>query len=75
MTNPFDDPDGRFLVLVNDEGQHSLWPVFAAVPSGWAVAFGTVGEGEPREDCLAYVEEHWTDLRPRSLVERLDAGT
>ena len=35
MTNPFDDEDGRFLVLVNDEGQHSLWPTFADVPSGW----------------------------------------
>jgi uncharacterized protein YbdZ (MbtH family) len=73
VTNPFDDPDGRFLVLVNDEGQHSLWPVFAVVPAGWDVVFGTPPEGAARDDCLAYVEEHWTDLRPRSLVER--AGT
>ncbi len=34
MTNPFDDPDGTFYVLVNDEGQHSLWPTFADVPQG-----------------------------------------
>lgn len=33
--NPFDDPDATFLVLVNDEGQHSLWPAFADVPDGW----------------------------------------
>ncbi len=34
MTNPFDDEDGEFLVLVNDEGQHSLWPAQLAVPAG-----------------------------------------
>ncbi|HET9138291.1 MbtH family protein [Actinophytocola sp.] len=62
-TNPFDDPDGSFLVLVNDEDQHSLWPAFAEVPAGWTRVFGE----ETRDACLAYVEEHWTDLRPRSL--------
>jgi MbtH protein len=34
-TNPFEDPDAEYLVLINDEGQHSLWPVFADVPDGW----------------------------------------
>jgi uncharacterized protein YbdZ (MbtH family) len=67
-TNPFDDPEGRFLVLVNDEGQHSLWPSFADVPAGWTTVFGEDG----REACLAYVEENWTDLRPRSLIEAMD---
>ena len=37
-TNPFDDENGIFLVLVNDEGQYSLWPEFADVPDGWEVA-------------------------------------
>ncbi|MFF1489655.1 MbtH family protein [Streptomyces sp. NPDC058319] len=68
-TNPFDDADGRFLVLVNDEGQHSLWPSFAAVPVGWTVAL----EETTRDACLEYVETHWTDLRPRSLAEAADA--
>ncbi|MUL43441.1 MbtH family protein [Streptomonospora sp. PA3] len=63
MSNPFDDPEGRFLVLVNDEEQHSLWPEFAAVPEGWRQVLGPVD----RESALAYVEENWTDLRPRSL--------
>jgi len=67
-TNPFDDPEGVFLVLVNDEGQHSLWPSFADVPAGWTVVFGE----DTRDACLAYVEENWTDLRPRSLVEAMD---
>ncbi|GAA2213968.1 MbtH family protein [Nonomuraea monospora] len=63
MTNPFDDENGIFLVLVNDEGQHSLWPDFADVPAGWRVAFGP----GPRADALRYVEERWTDMRPLSL--------
>ncbi len=63
MPNPFDDPDGRFLVLANDEGQHSLWPTFAAVPQGWRVVFGE----ECREACVVWVDAHWTDLRPLSL--------
>lgn len=68
-TNPFDDAEGRFLVLVNDEGQHSLWPSFAAVPGGWTVAF----DENTRDACLEYVETHWTDLRPRSLTSSTDA--
>ncbi len=69
MTNPFEDQDGRYHVLVNDEEQHSLWPSFAEVPAGWRVAFGPAA----RDACVSYVEEHWTDLRPRSLRERMDA--
>ncbi|GAA3462645.1 MbtH family protein [Saccharothrix longispora] len=66
MTNPFDDPEGRFRVLVNDEGQHSLWPSFADVPAGWDAVFGP----DTREACGAYVEENWTDLRPLGLRDR-----
>ncbi|RLK24891.1 MbtH protein [Micromonospora sp. M71_S20] len=65
MANPFDDESGTFVVLVNAEGQHSLWPVFAAVPDGWQTAFGPAG----RAECLAYVEASWTDIRPKSLLE------
>ncbi len=38
--NPFDDDNGSFFVLVNDEEQHSLWPAFADVPAGWRVVQG-----------------------------------
>ncbi|KIQ17436.1 MbtH family protein [Rhodococcus sp. BP-349] len=67
-TNPFDDEDGRFYVLVNDEDQHSLWPTFAEVPQGWRVVFGE----ESRAACLEYVEKNWTDMRPRSLREAME---
>ncbi|MDL5199272.1 MbtH family protein [Streptomyces sp. ALI-76-A] len=68
-TNPFDDPEGRFLVLVNDEGQHSLWPSFADVPGGWTVVLGE----NTRQACLDHIEANWTDLRPRSLAASMDA--
>ena len=68
MDNPFDDQSTSFLVLVNDEGQHSLWPAFADVPAGWSIAHG---EG-PRAECLEYIDAHWTDMRPRSLVRAMD---
>jgi MbtH protein len=68
LTNPFDNPDGSFLVLVNNEDQHSLWPAFADIPAGWTQVFGE----DTREACLAYIEQHWTDMRPRSLRESMD---
>ncbi|MDB1086997.1 MbtH family protein [Streptomyces sp. ACA25] len=66
-TNPFDDEDGRFCVVVNGEEQHSLWPAFAEVPAGWRVVFGEA----PKAECLAYVERSWTDMRPKSLREAM----
>ncbi|WP_432136378.1 MULTISPECIES: MbtH family protein [unclassified Streptomyces] len=69
-TNPFDDEDGRFYVLVNDEDQHSLWPVFVETPAGWRTVFGEAS----RAECLEYVERNWTDLRPRSLREAMADG-
>ncbi|GLW47026.1 MbtH protein [Streptomyces sp. NBRC 14336] len=68
MSNPFEDPEGVYLVLVNDENQHSLWPDFADVPAGWRTVHGPAA----RQSCLEYVEENWTDMRPRSLAEAMD---
>src|SRR5579862_5036912 len=68
-TNPFEDPDAKYLVLINDEGQHSLWPVFADVPDGWTVIFGEDG----RQECLDFIEKNWTDMRPNSLIRQMEA--
>lgn len=68
-TNPFDDEDGQFYVLVNDEDQHSLWPTFAPVPDGWRIVFGS----ERRGKCVEYVDQNWTDMRPKSLREAMAA--
>lgn len=71
MENPFDNENGTFFVLVNDEGQHSLWPAFADVPAGWTVTFGE----DSRAACLDHVEKNWTDMRPRSLAAQMDAAS
>lgn len=71
MTNPFEDDAGVFLVLVNPEGQHSLWPTFAAVPVGWERVFGP----GPRKECVEYVDAHWTDMRPKSLVAAMEVAS
>ncbi|MBO7940023.1 MULTISPECIES: MbtH family protein [Streptomyces] len=68
MSNPFEDPEGVYLVLVNDENQHSLWPDFVDVPAGWRTVHGPAS----RQECLEHVETHWTDMRPRSLAESMD---
>lgn len=70
MSNPFENPDGTYLVLVNDEGQHSLWPEFVDVPAGWTTAFGPAA----RQACLDHVEANWTDMRPTSLARAMDAN-
>jgi MbtH protein len=67
--NPFDDPDGTFSVLVNDEEQHSLWPTVLDIPPGWRV----VHDDDSRQACLDYIEQNWTDLRP--LSARREAAT
>lgn len=65
--NPFDDDSLEHFVLVNDEGQHSLWPAFAEAPAGWTVVHGRAA----RQECLEYVEQHWTDMRPKSLIRAM----
>ncbi|WP_370422124.1 MbtH family protein [Streptomyces sp. QH1-20] len=67
MSNPFEDDNASYFVLVNDENQHSLWPAFAEIPAGWTAAFGA----DTRAACLEYVEQNWTDMRPKSLVEAM----
>ncbi|GLZ28500.1 protein mbtH [Lentzea sp. NBRC 105346] len=68
MTNPFEDPDGRYLVLINEERQYSLWPSFIDVPAGWTVELAETG----RQEALDYINENWTDMRPKSLVDAME---
>jgi uncharacterized protein YbdZ (MbtH family) len=67
MTNPFEDDDREYLVLLNAESQRSLWPASIAVPGGWEIEFKA-----RRQDCLDYVAQHWLDMRPTSLVRMMD---
>jgi uncharacterized protein YbdZ (MbtH family) len=68
MSQFFEEEDGEYLVLVNDEGQYSLWRPFKDIPAGWTA----VGPRGPRQECLTYIEEHWTDMRPKSLIDQMN---
>lgn len=70
MSQPPTVPEegGAYKVLVNEEGQYSVWPARKENPAGWGDA-GKVGD---REECLAYVKEVWTDLRPLSLRKGME---
>ena len=59
----FDDTQREFRVVVNDEGQYSIWPSDRELPAGWQ-AEGKVGS---KVDCLGHIDEVWTDMRPLSL--------
>jgi MbtH protein len=56
-----------YTVIVNHEEQYSIWPNWKAIPAGWHVA----GETGPKLECLAYVNEVWTNMRPLSLRRRM----
>jgi MbtH protein len=64
------DDDARYQVLINDEEQYSLWLADHDIPAGWR----TVGKEGSKEECMAYVDEVWTDMRPRSLREQMDGA-
>jgi MbtH protein len=68
MTNPFEDENAEYLVLVNHENQYSLWPGFREVPAGWT----PVGPKGKRSECLAWIEATWTDMRPASLIRDME---
>jgi MbtH protein len=74
MGNPVNDivtPDERFRVVVNHEEQYSVWPVDREIPAGWSDA----GKQGGKDECLAHIEEVWTDMRPLSLREQLSLST
>ncbi len=59
----FDDETGKFEVVINHEEQYSIWPDGREIPAGWKAA----GFSGAKEECLDYIETHWTDMRPLSL--------
>lgn len=67
------DPEERrdrtiYKVVVNQEEQYSIWPAEQANPLGWHDA----GKEGSKEECLTYIEQVWTDMRPLSLRKRMD---
>lgn len=63
------DEDTNFHVVINDEEQYSIWPDYKAIPAGWREA----GKSGKKADCLAWIDEVWTDMRPLSLRKAMAA--
>ena len=63
------EADEVFTVVVNHEKQYSLWAVDQQIPLGWE----EVGKTGSKQECLDYIGEVWTDMRPLSLQKRMDA--
>ena len=66
-----EDDQTVYTVVVNHEEQYSIWPEWKEIPNGWRV----VGKTGPKADCLAYIEEVWTDMRPLSLRKQMEERT
>ncbi len=66
----YDEEDTRtYTVVVNHEEQYSIWFVDREIPLGWR----EVGKSGTKPECLAYIEEVWTDMRPLSLRKQMEA--
>lgn len=63
-----DEDTAVYSVVINSELQYSIWPVEREMPSGWK-ATGKVGA---KQECLDYIKEVWTDMRPLSLRKKMD---
>lgn len=57
----------QYEVVVNHEEQYSIWSASKALPAGWEKA----GKRGSKEECLAYIKEVWTDMRPLSLRKQM----
>jgi MbtH protein len=62
-----DDETIDYFVVINDEEQYSIWPAHRDIPDGWRA----VGDPRTREACLSYIEQTWTDMRPKSVREAM----
>ncbi len=67
--NPTEITPEIFKVVLNHEEQYSIWPSYRDNPPGWRDA----GKSGSKEECLAYIKEVWTDMRPLSLRQKMAA--
>ena len=71
MVQDDDREHTEYKVVVNHEEQYSIWPASQENPAGWRDA-GKIGL---KAECLAYIKEVWTDMRPLSLRRQMDKAT
>jgi MbtH protein len=66
-----EDDTTIYHVVVNHEEQYSIWPEYKEVPIGWR----TVGKSGPKQECLDYIRDVWTDMRPLSLRRHMEEAS
>ena len=59
-----------YRVVINHEEQYSIWPDDRDAPVGWRDS----GKSGSKEECLDFIRDHWTDMRPLSLRKRMEAS-
>ncbi|HZS36029.1 MAG TPA: MbtH family protein [Polyangia bacterium] len=64
------DDDTVYQVVVNHEQQYSIWPAARELPLGWTA----VGKSGTKAECLDYIKQVWTDMRPASLRKQDESG-
>jgi MbtH protein len=69
MFNSENEDTRTYKAVVNHEEQYSIWPVDRENPLGWNDA----GKTGTKQECLGYIEEVWTDMRPLSLRKQMEA--
>lgn len=65
------DPFSTYKVVVNHEEQYSIWPAHRQNAPGWNDA----GKTGTKQECLDYIKEVWTDMRPLSLRKKMEGMT
>ncbi|MBB3811696.1 MbtH protein [Xanthomonas arboricola] len=60
----------EYFVVINDEEQYSIWPVFREIPLGWYKE----GKAGTKQECLDHIEQVWKDITPKSVREAIAAA-
>ena len=68
MINSDEEDNTIYLVVMNHEEQYSIWPDYKAIPNGWKA----VGKSGNKQECLNYIKDVWTDMRPLSLRKQME---
>lgn len=66
-----DQDDRQYTVVTNHEEQYSIWFADQEIPAGWR----EVGQVGTKPECLAYIDEVWTDMRPLSLRRQMEESS
>lgn len=69
ITNEINEKEFKemYYIVKNIEEQYSIWPSYKKIPNGWEV----IGESRIKSECLAYIDQNWTDMRPLSLKQQM----